>query len=544
MFETIGLDPSTLGKFVLLCIVAVSLLSYFSRKRRSSSAPLPPGPKPLPIIGNAHQLPDEYQEKEFFSWGQEFGKLVYAKALNKQMVVINSLDVARDLMEKRGAIYSDRPRFVLLNEMLDLDCNVPLLSYSNQFRKTRKWIQDSFSSAALAAYRPRQRRETNVMLKGILARPTAFSAHIARFTEALIMDIAYGHIVTSEDDKYIEMGEKGNHAFATVGSAGSMLVDFFPIRKAPFLVTDATSDSPLAVKHYPTWLPGAAFKKRAISAAKLLRTMHDVPYNMVKSQLKFGNVRASFTATLLDKYLYGGEFNMSSQDEKDIKGSAGTLYAAGTETMASTMTTFLLAMLLHPHIYGKLQEEMDNVIGPSRLPDFDDRESLPYLHAVIKETYRWHAPLPMGLPHLSSQEDIYSGYKIPNKTTIVGNIWGISRDMNLYSDADSFLPERFLTAKEDVVDPRSYVFGFGRRLCPGKDFADTCVFLVLASIVATMTLNKAKDEFGVEITPLPAFTSGFASRPKPFKCIMLPRSQQAIRLIRQLDTEEIVEGMA
>ena len=57
--------------------------------------------------------------------------------------------------------------------------------------------------------------------------------------------------------------------------------------------------------------------------------------------------------------------------------------------MASTMSTFILAMLLHPHVYRKAQEEIDRVIGPSRLPDYEDSPSLPYLNAVIKETYRY-----------------------------------------------------------------------------------------------------------------------------------------------------------
>ncbi|THH28972.1 hypothetical protein EUX98_g5215 [Antrodiella citrinella] len=360
---------------------------------------------------------------------------------------------------------------------LDMDCAIPMLPYGNRFRKCRKWVQDSFSNVALLTYRVKQRRETNVLLKGVLARPEALASHIARFTQALIMDIAYGHQVTTDDDKYIEMGEKGNHAFATAGSAGSMLVDFFPI-----------------LKHYPTWLPGSAFKIRAINAAKLLRTMHDVPYNEIKYQLKHGNPQLSFTSTLLDSYFHDGKFGtLTEQDEKDIKGSARTLYSAGTETMASSMNTFVLAMLLYPNVYRKAQEEMDRVLGLSRLPELEDRESLPYLNAVIKETYRWLPPLPMTLPHMSSQDDVYNGYRIPKQTLVIGNAWGMARDENMYPDPESFCPERFLDlTNEDIADPRLYVFGFGRRLCPGNDFADSCIYMVLANIIATMNINKTR----------------------------------------------------
>ncbi|THH30274.1 hypothetical protein EUX98_g3897 [Antrodiella citrinella] len=520
MLQLVVLAAKAVGILLLLC--AVFLRTLHGWLKGSSTTPLPPGPKPIPIVGNMFQMSETYQEKMFLSWGHTFGNIVYAKLLNRPMIVTSSFEVAKDLMEKRGAVYSDRPRFVLLNEMLDLDCNVPLLSYGNQFRKTRKWIQDSFSSAVLPTYRSKQRREMNIMLKGILARPTVITSHIARFTEALLLDIAYGHLVTTENDEFVRLGAEGNHAFAGVGAAGSMLVDFFPV-----------------LKYYPTWMPGAAFKRRAVRAAKLLRAMHDVPYNTVKSQLISGNQKPSFAAALLDKHLHAGEFNLSRQEEKDIKGSAGTLFAAGTETMASTMKTFVLAMLLYPDVFQEAREEIDRVVGPSRLPEIDDRESLPYLNAVIKEAYRWHAPLPLGLPHYSSQEDVYNGYRIPKGTLVIANVWGISRNENMYPDPESFKPERFLDAtREDIVDPKSYIFGFGRRLCPGMEFADTCIFLVLSNIVATMDIRKAKDERGREITPLAEFTSGFGTHPKPFQSVLVPRSQEAVELIKHLDTDE------
>ncbi|KAH8100092.1 cytochrome P450 [Cristinia sonorae] len=519
------LTQTLVGLFLFLFIVSLRALHRLLTKHHNST-PLPPGPKPLPLIGSVHLMPDAYQEKQFLAWGRQFGDLVYVKAFNRPMVITNSLNVAKDLMEKRGAIYCDRPRFVLLNEMLQLDCNVALIKYGNQFRKTRKWIQDSFSSAAVMDYRTRQRRELLVMLMGILDRPTAISSHIARFTEALIVDIAYGHTVTTDDDKIIDLGERGNHAFAAVGNAGSTLVDFFPV-----------------LRYYPTWLPGAGFKRRATSAAKLLRAMHDVPYNMVKAQFKYGTPRPSFTASLLDRFFSEGNFNMSLQDEKEIKGSAGTLFSAGTETMGSTMNTFIPAMLHHPHVYQKVQEEMDQVVGLHRLPDIEDRDSLPYMNAVIQETYRWHAPLPLGLPHFSNQEDTYNGYRIPSETLVVANIWGISRDENLYGpDPDVFRPERFINSKE-IVDPKNYIFGFGRRLCPGRDFADTCVFLVLASIVSTMNIQKAKDECDSQIIPPLQFTDGFASRPMPFASVITPRSQSAIDLIRQQDNNGTATSM-
>lgn len=209
------------------------------------------------------------------------------------------------------------------------------------------------------------------------------------------------------------------------------------------------------------------------------------------------------------------------------------LSLGGTETMSSVMQTFMLAMVIHPEVYLKVQEEMDCVIGTDRLPEPEDREKLPFLNAVIKETYRWHPPVPLGIPHASTQEDEYAGYRIPDKTTVIPNMWGMSQDDTAYADPKTFRPERFL-GNEEEMDPKAFVFGFGRRFCPGKDFAESCVFLVLASIVATMSIAKPQGE---NSKPEPLFTDGFATRPRAFECVLKPRSLQALYLIQQQDTD-------
>jgi len=68
------------------------------------------------------------------------------------------------------------------------------------------------------------------------------------------------------------------------------------------------------------------------------------------------------------------------------------------------------------------------------------------------------------------------------------------------------------------MDPKAFVFGFGRRLCPGKDFADSCIYLVLANNIATMNIFRPKDKNGQDIIPEPLFIDGFTSQPQPFEC--------------------------
>jgi hypothetical protein len=113
----------------------------------------------------------------------------------------------------------------------------------------------------------------------------------------------------------------------------------------------------------------------------------------------------------------------------------------------STALTFFMCMILNPLVQKKAQEELDSVIGTSRLPTIQDRAQLPYLRAIVAEVYRFYQAIPLGklnelllkfalminlsvnlgVPHALSQDDVYEGYFIPKGTWIMPNMWwGIS----------------------------------------------------------------------------------------------------------------------
>jgi len=130
------------------------------------------------------------------------------------------------------------------------------------------------------------------------------------------------------------------------------------------------------------------------------------------------------------------------------------------------LQTFFLAMALNPGVVEKAQEELDRVIGKDRLPEFSDREDLPYIDAVMKEVFRWNAPAPISLPVKTTQDDMYRGYFIPAGSTVIENTWAVCRDPNIYPDPETFNPDRFLKDGEInplVFNPEDRVFGSGRR---------------------------------------------------------------------------------
>ena len=91
-----------------------------------------------------------------------------------------------------------------------------------------------------------------------------------------------------------------------------------------------------------------------------------------------------------------------------------------------SMQAFFLAMALYPEVQQKARAELDAVIGRSRLPDFQDRDALPYINAVVHELVRWHLVVPTGLAHKTTQDDEYCGYLIPKNTIVIANSWSVA----------------------------------------------------------------------------------------------------------------------
>jgi cytochrome P450 len=87
------------------------------------------------------------------------------------------------------------------------------------------------------------------------------------------------------------------------------------------------------------------------------------------------------------------------------------------------MSCFFLAMTVFPAVQRKAQEEIDQNVGTGRLPGFQDRQNLPYIDAIVKEVLRWHPVAPMGLPHMTTEDDICEGYLIPKGALLLPNIW-------------------------------------------------------------------------------------------------------------------------
>jgi len=297
------------------------------------------------------------------------------------------------------------------------------------------------------------------------------------------------------------------------------------------------ADLPSTVKYIPTWFPGAQFQRDAKVWRGVTAAAKNRPFAVVKKNKAAGQIeQPSFVSSLLDD----NEVNRGGDAEEDvIRDVAGTLFGGGSDTIAGTLLIFFLAMTLYPEVQAKAQAEIDRVIG-DRLPSVKDKESTPYLNALVKETLRWHPIGPNGVPHRLLQDDIYNGYLIPAGTIITVNVWGILHDEAHFPDPFTFNPDRFLpnadpAPKDGTIDPWTVAFGYGRRICPGIHVAENGLWLAVATVLASFDIRNRVDPATGAATAQepPRFVGGNMSFPEPFICDVKPRSKESAERVRE-----------
>jgi len=354
----------------------------------------------------------------------------------------------------------------------------------------------------------------------ILDHPEEFLHEIQRTAAGITISILYGEEEGAMRDSIIAAAEEATESLVEAGNLGDHAVDILPI-----------------LKHVPEWiLPGGGFKRKARELRTICHRMLDLPFEHVKQQMKDGIAKPCVTAHMLEQLQAGDP----ALDEYLIKTTAGVIWVGGADTQLASLYSFMLAMALNPNVQKAAQQEIDHAIGEDRLPAFSDRHALPYMECIIQEIHRWNPVVPLGVPHTVMQDDNYKSHKIPAGTIIMPNIWGILHDAEVYANPYEFRPERYLGQDEKskpAADPRTWSFGFGRRHCPGRHFADITLWFMFTSILAAFDIGEPFDDTGKRISyhaPPGPYTSGLVSRPKPFKCSITPRPGRTELIRRQV----------
>ncbi|KAG6833863.1 hypothetical protein H0H87_011797 [Tephrocybe sp. NHM501043] len=313
---------------VLCAFVGLFILRKVAR--RAQRAPLPPGPKGYPLIGNVLDMPSTQEWVTFTKWGEQYGEscrcgdvhrtdfavgeLASITVIGQPIIILNSFKIANELLDKKSPIYSDRPVLHMGGNLVGWKNTLVLLPYGDRFRRFRRMFHSAIGSrASVSQYSHIEELETRKFLRRVLAKPTDLATHVRHVSGAIILRISHGYEVKETNDPFVELADKATEQFSLSTAPGSFLVDVLPI-----------------LRHVPVWFPGAGFQRKAKEWAATLVEMVDRPHNYVKREMVAGTAPASFTSSLLDSKI------VDAEEEFDIKWSSASLYSGAPISEART----------------------------------------------------------------------------------------------------------------------------------------------------------------------------------------------------------------
>ncbi|RIB30968.1 cytochrome P450, partial [Gigaspora rosea] len=205
-------------------------------------------------------------------------------------------------------------------------------------------------------------------------------------------------------------------------------------------------------------------------------------------------------------------------DDLDVIYLTDTIFAAGTDTVSASLTWLTAALANNPHVQSKAHQELDRVIGQSRIPEVSDEQNIPYIRAIIKEGQRYCGPLYLGIPHAIEEDDEYNGYHIPaNSVRFLG-----------------FIESSAALANGNYENRDHFGFGAGRSLCTGIHMAERELLLGVSRLLWCFKIENAsplgKDGKPISIN-LDKIRNGITVWPEDYKVRFVKRHDNVEKVL-------------
>ncbi|KAF2012756.1 cytochrome P450 [Aaosphaeria arxii CBS 175.79] len=458
--------------YYLAASLTVALLVRSKLKRNEAYAS---GPVPWPLVGNIWTLFRLHTDTErvLARLGREYGDLTMLWIGNWPAMVINSCETAHDILHKDGAKTASRPTHNDLRIRAGRG-RLVLTPAGPDFVKLRKVYHALLNSGDQKKSISVVEAESILFLSELLNAPHTFYESCERYVLSIIFTSVYGTRLKTVHNEVVAGLFRVWDVMLKYFQPGTVLPDFLP-----------------SLFRLPYWAqPWKVLSDRLIGSELAI---HDTFISRIRELSDQGIAPECYCRTLLEQ-----KENYKIDDEQ-LRGVLAMIIGAGSDTTGSVIQSFFKVMALYPEVVAQAQQELDEVVGRSRLPSLEDQPNLPYIRAVIKEVRRW-APIGcIGIPHAATESFSHNGRLIPKGTIIFPNLVTLNRDPSRYVDPDKFDPSRFFddpnnasacAVHADWKQRDHFHYGFGRRLCPGVDMGELSLFIAVSRILWAFDIRK------------------------------------------------------
>ncbi|NXS94464.1 CP2CK protein, partial [Jacana jacana] len=486
---------------IVLLVCLACLLSVTAWRGRSGKGKMPPGPAPLPILGNVLQVKPKDLAKTLQKLSEEYGSVFTVHLGSDPVVVLYGHDVVKEALIERADEFAARGHMPL-GERANNGLGI-IFSNNEEWLQVRRFALSTLRNFGMGkrSIEERIHEETEHLLEEInKTKGTPFDPtyKLSCAVSNIICSIVFGRRYDYKDKKFLALMNNMNNIFEMMNSLWGQLYQMFP--------------------NILDYLPGQ--HNKIFKEIDALKAFVSEEVKIHQASLDPSSPQ-DFIDCFLSKMQEEKEKPNSSFHLKNLITSTFDLFIAGTETTSTTVRYGLLLLLKYPKIQEKVQEEIDRVVGRSRKPCVADRSQMPYTDAVVHEIQRFISLIPLSVPRAVTKDLRFRDYVIPKGTTIYPVLTSVLHDSKEFPDPWEFNPGHFLNENGTFRKSEFFMpFSAGKRICPGEGLARMEIFLLVAIILQNFTLKPVVDPQELNVTPT---LSGTSNIPPVYQLCAIPR---------------------
>ncbi|KAM6957231.1 cytochrome P450 2K1-like [Aplochiton taeniatus] len=487
-----------LGAFLFLLVLYLLSSSLGSQLQGTE----PPGPKPLPLLGNLLQLNLKKPDDSLCELSKKYGSVFQIYLGPKKVVVLAGYKTVKEALLNHAEEFGDRdvpPIFHDLNEGHGI-----IFANGDSWKEMRRFALTNLRDYGMGKKMSEEKiiEETHNLIDVFEQfEGKAFDTYqpVNCASSNIICNIVIGSRFEYDDPEFTSMVDRANENVRLVGTLPIQLYNMFP------------------------WIYKFSGTRRMFMRNVYANKKQITDWtSRLRETLNPQMCRGFIDSFLVHKHHLEKSGTVSSQYNKNnLMTCVSNLFAAGTDTTGTTLRWGLLLMAKYPHVQDQVQEELNRVIG-SRQVLVEDRKNLPFTDAVIHETQRLANITPMAIPHKTSQDITFKGFFIKKGTAVFPLLTSVHRDESQWEKPYTFYPAHFLNEDGTFVKKEAFIpFSIGRRACLGEGLARMELFLFFTSLIQRFRFTPPPGVTEEELDLSPSV--GFTLNPSPHKLCAISR---------------------
>ena len=493
-----------------ICVMFLMALIWYKKTRKTRLCP-PPGPWPLPFVGNVLSMDTRRMHLTFYELSQTYGKIFRVSLLGEDIVVINDINMLRKafLGDEYGDIFADRPH-TFVAKYIVFDANISLSPANNVTYALRRMLHKGLKvfGDGIARFELQVSEELDRLVMEFnkqIGKDFDICLSLKTSFANWMSTLATGQKAKENDSKIIW---DFNESAVALGDPGTNLV----LTTMPIL------------RFLPGYL-GRVYRDCVNDRDRVLRRFF---YSNDNESHVFSEEADGLVGKLVEMQKV---LNLRAGYEmvSDLRGLIIDIFVAGTDTTYAALINSFALLLKYLECKKKIIAEVDTIIGNSRPPSLEDRRNMPYTEAFLLEVHRYTSEVPLGVPHMCQKDVVFEGYDIKKGSIVFPNMWFIHHDENIWHDPWNFRPERFIDATGELLPTDHELrqacipFSIGRRACPGKTLAMTRTFLYLTRILQDFDIKPPSSGQVPNVDPR-CYSPGVIIRVGEYLCQAIPRN--------------------